>query len=100
MISKIRSPTATPVFPESTKGVIVRRVDPDSAAAQAGLEQGDVILEVFPISRMTALAFSGPRRPLISRWPAYFFLGFFFSFFGLSPRPMPLVCHQFMLECP
>jgi serine protease Do len=30
----------------STKGVIVRRVDPASAAADAGLEQGDVILEV------------------------------------------------------
>jgi S1-C subfamily serine protease len=28
------------------KGVAVRRVDPDSAAAQAGLEQGDVVVEV------------------------------------------------------
>ena len=30
----------------NTKGVVVRRVDPGSAAAQAGLERGDVILEV------------------------------------------------------
>jgi serine protease Do len=30
----------------NTNGVAVRRVDPDSAAAQAGLEPGDVILEV------------------------------------------------------
>jgi serine protease Do len=30
----------------NTKGIAVRRVDPTSAAAQAGLEQGDVILEV------------------------------------------------------
>jgi len=30
----------------NTKGVAVRRVDPDSAAAQAGLEPDDVILEV------------------------------------------------------
>ena len=30
----------------NTNGVGVRRVDPDSAAAQAGLEPGDVILEV------------------------------------------------------
>jgi serine protease Do len=30
----------------NTKGVAVRRVAPDSAAAQAGLQQGDVILEV------------------------------------------------------
>jgi serine protease Do len=30
----------------NTKGVAVRRVDPDSAAAKAGLESGDVILEV------------------------------------------------------
>jgi serine protease Do len=28
------------------KGVAVRRVDPDCAAAKAGLESGDVILEV------------------------------------------------------
>ena len=25
---------------------------------------------------------------------AAFFFGFFFSFFGLSPRPMPQVCHE------
>jgi hypothetical protein len=25
---------------------------------------------------------------------AVFFFGFFFSFFGLSPRPMPQVCHE------
>jgi serine protease Do len=30
----------------NTKGVLVRRIDRDSAAAQAGLEQGDVIVEV------------------------------------------------------
>jgi serine protease Do len=30
----------------TTKGVVVRRIDRDSPAAQAGLEQGDVILEV------------------------------------------------------
>jgi membrane-associated protease RseP (regulator of RpoE activity) len=30
----------------NTQGVVVRRVDPDSAAAQAGLQTGDVILEV------------------------------------------------------
>jgi serine protease Do len=30
----------------NTKGVVVRRVDPSSASAQAGLEAGDVILEV------------------------------------------------------
>jgi len=30
----------------NTEGVAVRRIDPDSAAAQAGLQQGDVILEV------------------------------------------------------
>jgi len=29
------------------------------------------------------------------RVAAYFFFGFFFSFFGLSPRPMAQVCHQF-----
>jgi serine protease Do len=38
----------------NTNGVGVRRVDPDSAAAQAGLEPGDVILEVNrqPVSSM------------------------------------------------
>jgi serine protease Do len=30
----------------ATKGVAVRRVDPDSAAARAGLQEGDVILEI------------------------------------------------------
>jgi serine protease Do len=36
------------------KGVAVRRVDPNSPAAQAGLEQGDVILEVnrHPVSNV------------------------------------------------
>src|SRR5437660_10149383 len=29
---------------------------------------------------------------------AYFFLGFFFSFLGRSPRAMPQVCHQFSLN--
>src|SRR5437870_3614569 len=29
---------------------------------------------------------------------AYFFLGFFFSFFGLSPRAMTQVCHHFSFE--
>jgi serine protease Do len=44
--------TLTPEFARqygltrNTKGVVVRRVAPDSAAARAGLESGDVILEV------------------------------------------------------
>src|SRR6185295_288963 len=41
----------------NTKGVAVRRVDQNSAAAQAGLEQGDVILEVNrqPVSTVEQL---------------------------------------------
>jgi serine protease Do len=41
----------------ATKGVFVRRVDPGSAAAQAGLERGDVILEVnrHPVSTVEQL---------------------------------------------
>jgi len=33
-------------IPEGTRGVVVTQVDADSAAAQAGLEQGDVIVQV------------------------------------------------------
>ena len=42
---------------DSTKGVAVRRVDPNSAAAKAGLEPGDVILEVNrqPVSTIEQL---------------------------------------------
>ena len=42
---------------QNTKGVGVRRVDPDSAASRAGLESGDVILEVNrqPVSTVDQL---------------------------------------------
>jgi serine protease Do len=33
-------------IPKNIRGVAVRRVDPDSMAGQAGLQSGDVILEV------------------------------------------------------
>jgi serine protease Do len=33
-------------IPENTAGVMVTEVDPDSAAGQAGLQQGDIILQV------------------------------------------------------
>jgi serine protease Do len=33
-------------LPPGTRGVVITRVDPDSAAAETGLERGDVIQEV------------------------------------------------------
>jgi serine protease Do len=33
-------------LPTSTRGVVVTRVDPDSTAAETGLDRGDVIQEV------------------------------------------------------
>jgi len=41
----------------NTKGIAVRRVDPNSAAGEAGLEQGDVIMEVNrkPVSTVEEL---------------------------------------------
>ena len=33
-------------LPAGTRGVVITRVDPDSTAAEAGLERGDVIQEV------------------------------------------------------
>jgi serine protease Do len=44
-------------LPSSTKGVVVENVDQGSAAAQAGVQQGDVIQEVNhkPVSNMSDL---------------------------------------------
>jgi serine protease Do len=33
-------------LPSGTRGVVITRVDPDSAAAETGLQRGDVIQEV------------------------------------------------------
>jgi serine protease Do len=33
-------------LPPTTRGVVITRVDPDSTAAETGLERGDVIQEV------------------------------------------------------
>jgi S1-C subfamily serine protease len=58
-------------LPSTTQGVVVTSVDPDGPAAQAGVQTGDVIMEVnrqkvrTPDDMQRALGASGNRAPLL-----------------------------------
>src|SRR5713101_274834 len=47
---------------ETTKGVVIRRVSPDSPAAEAGLQPGDVLLEVNHDKVSTVAEFVGKAK--------------------------------------
>ena len=67
-------PGATSTFPSALSGAIITGVDPSSAAARAGLREGDVILEIDhqPVtsakSAVDLCANATGRKTLVKLW--------------------------------